>query len=221
VTRPLVLEAFDVATDGEDFAPMSFDPPAAEFADEFAPAPAVDLSIGDETPATDDEAEYERGYRAGWDDCERRAQEARQAVGAELGRHIQELGFTYQEARAHVLGSIEPLLTGLVEKVLPKLAADTLGQTALEELTELAEHAAETPVTILVSPGNHDLIAGFLEGEAALPYRLSTEETLTDGQLFFRLGEHERQIDLEAVIARIGERLAAFSTHNQKVLNHG
>jgi hypothetical protein len=76
-------------------------------------------------------------------------------------------------------------------------------------------------VTILVAPGSHETVASFLADATALPYRLVAEETLSDGQVFFRLGDHERQLDLGAVIARIGERLTAFADENQKVLKYG
>jgi hypothetical protein len=198
MSRLLELERFDVFDEMPGFAPVEPLPDAESVAEA-----------------------YERGYRAGWDDCERQVQEARQAVGAELARNIQELGFTFHEARAHVLGGLEPLLAGIVAKVLPTLARETIGQSIVEELASVAETAIDAPVTILVAPGSHETVASFLADATALPYRLVAEETLSDGQVFFRLGDHERQLDLGAVIARIGERLTAFADENQKVLKYG
>lgn len=223
MSRPLILEAFDDASPpAADFADLSMPTPETDFPP-MGEDPMGDLPMGgpEEEPQPKDSDAYERGYQAGWDDCERKAQETHQQVGAELARNVQELGFTYHEARAHVLGALEPLLTGMVRKVLPELAAETLGQSVVEELAAMAETAADTPVTILVSPQSHDMIAEFLSEATALPYKLVIEETLTEWQVFFRLGEHERQFDLGALIERIGDRLAAFSDQNQKVLKHG
>lgn len=215
MSRLLVLEAFDDQA-ATGFADMSFDMDSG-----FGDLPEEPAAEAEDQASVDEHEIFERGYRAGWDDCERQAQESRQAVGAELARNIQELGFTYHEARAHVLGALEPLLSGIVQKILPGLAADTIGQSVVEELSAIAANAADTPVTILVSPQSHDMIAQFLESTTALPYHLVTEETLSDWQVFFRLGDHERQLDLDSVIARIGERLEAFTDQNQKVLRHG
>jgi hypothetical protein len=198
VSRLLVLDRFDDCVGVTDF-----------------------LSTEPSRDAESAEDAYERGYRAGWDDCERRTQEARQSVGAELARNIQELGFTFHEARAHVLGGLEPLLAGIVGKVLPVIASETMCQSIVEELSTIAQSTIDSPVTILVAPGSHEIVASFLREATALPYRLLAEETLSEGQVFFRLGDHERQLDLGAVISRIGERLGAFADQNQKVLRYG
>jgi flagellar assembly protein FliH len=211
VSRPLTLETFgDDAGAGpvEDFG-AGLAPPAETPLPGPAPAP----------PAAGEE--YERGYQAGWDDCDRQADEARQAIGAELARNLQELGFTFHEARAHVLSGVEPLLTAMVEKILPRIAAATLGASIVEELTAMTEALGDLPVTILVAPASHDLVAGLLAAETALPFTLTVEETLTDQQVFFRLGEHERQLDLGDVTERIAARLAAFADQTERVLKHG
>lgn len=207
-----------------------------EFDDAASDAAVIDLSDGfstggrlaGQTPpppqlqvTAESDAAYERGYQAGWDDCEQRQQADRSAVGAELARNVQELGFTYHEARAHVLSGIEPLLRTLVAKVLPDLVTATLGQSIVEELVAIAETAADAPLTILVSPESHDMVAGFMDGATALPYRLVSEPTLGEWQVFFRLGDHERQLDMTELLGRITDRLSAFTDQNQKVLKHG
>ena len=192
--------------------------------EDFEPDPAVPVPNAREMPeptaAVSDES-YERGYRAGWDDCERQAEAARRSIGAELARNVHELGFTYLEARAHVLAGMTPLLQSLLDKVLAPAISATLGPATLHELTTLAETAADAPVTILVAPDSHASIAEFLSGSTALPYRLVPEPTLGANQLFFRLGEQERLLDLDAVMAGISARLAAFTNQNERILKHG
>lgn len=206
MSRILILEDFDDS--------FRMDAPAA---DEAPIAPESDPTPPAETP----DAAYERGYGAGWDDCEERQKEARSAVGAELSRNIQELGFTYHEARAHVMSGIEPLLRTLIAKVLPEAVAATIGPAILEELSAVAETAADAPVTILVSPESHDTVAAFLADSTALPFRLLAEPTLGEWQVFFRLGDHERRLDLTEVLDRILARLSAFTDQNERVLKHG
>lgn len=223
MTRPLALEAFDApdpadAADGPRFS-------GAEVLD--FPAPPPDLVAGDAAPVPEAAAgdyqsdDFARGYRAGWDDCEAQAREARQAVGAELARNLQELGFTFHEARAHVLAALHPLLSAILTKLLPRLVTDSLGPAILEELAALAATAADAPVTVLVAPENLDAVDTYLQGVPALPHRLVAEETLTAGQVFFRLGTQERQLDLGEVTERIAARLAAFADQNRRMLSHG
>ena len=202
MTRALILEHFDGFSAAQANAERS--PPQR---------------VGEPPEAAD--SAYERGYRAGWDDCEGELRQAHSTVSAELSRNIQELGFTYHEARAHVMSGFEPLLRTLIGKVLPEIVAATLGPAILEELSAVAETAADAPVTILVAPNSHDTVAGFLAGSTALPYRLLTEPTLGDWQVHFRLGDHERRLDLTEVLDRILARLSAFADQNEKVLKHG
>ena len=144
----------------------------------------------------------------------------RSAVSAELARNLQELAFTFHEAKAHVMSGVEPILTALIDKVLPTLLGETLGPLILEELSRMTDET-DVPVTILVSPQSHDLVAGFLDGSTVLPHRLVVEETLGEWQVYFRLGSHERQMDMSEVLDRITDRLVAFKDQNAKVLKHG
>lgn len=213
MSRALLLEEFNTEAGGDR-------PPALPSA--MAPDALAPLTTPDDGAAAEDPvAAYERGYKAGWDDNEAQAQGERAAVGAELARNIQELGFTYHEARAHVMSGIEPLLEALVGKVMPRLVAATLGPSILEELSAVAEAAADRPVTILVSPASHETVAGFLAGATALPFDLVPEPTMGEWQVCFRLGDHERQLDLGEVLDRIMARLEAFSDQNQRALKHG
>ena len=219
MTRPLLLEVFDGGADpgGSGYSAPDFSALASPDPPQMAP------SLVDAAPAAPDDGgdAYERGYRAGWDDCETEGRDTRQAVGAELARNLQELGFTFHEARAHVLSGIEPLLSAIVGKVLPRLVSATVGASIVEELSGLVASAADPPVTILVSPASHDLVAGFLSDATALPHKLVAEETLSEWQVFFRLGDHEHQLDLGDVIDRIVARLEAFSDQNEKALKNG
>ena len=99
-------------------------------------------------------ASYEQGYQAGWDDATQAQAEDQTRIGAEFARNLQELSFTFHEARAHVMQAMEPLLTELVDTVLPSLVSETLGQRILEELQPLIEDGADSPVELVVSPAS-------------------------------------------------------------------
>ncbi|HGG04004.1 MAG TPA: flagellar biosynthesis protein, partial [Aliiroseovarius sp.] len=83
-------------------------------------------------------AGYETGFKAGWDDAIRTETDEQARIGVEFARNLQDLGFTFNEARSHVMHALEPLLTSIVTTVLPKLVSETIGQTIVEELLPLA-----------------------------------------------------------------------------------
>jgi len=158
---------------------------------------------------------YEHGYKAGWDDAAKSQSRDRAAIGADFARSLQEMSFTYHEARTHLLRSFEPLLHDVVAQVLPAAAAATLGQTILEALRPMVEAAGAVPVEIVVNPANRDTVAQLLTAGLTLPVTVVEEESLGAGQAFVRLGAAEKSVDLEEVMGVIGRAIdAAFGTED-------
>jgi flagellar assembly protein FliH len=128
----------------------------------------------------------------------------------DLARHLQALGFSYQEARMHVLKAIEPLLIEIVARLLPDLARETLAPVVLEALMPMAEAMADTPVTLVMNPAARPAIEQLLERATGLPLVLQEEPTLGEGQVYLRLGTSETQIDLDRAIADITAAVRGF-----------
>jgi len=164
---------------------------------------------------------YESGYQAGWDDANRAETEDQSRIGAEFARNLQDLGFTFQEARAHVMHALEPLLSGMVERVLPRLVSDTIGQTIVEELMPLAADAADAPIEVVVSPASRPALEGFLARAVSVPFALVEEPTLTEGQVFLRSGKLERHIDFTSAVDRIGAAISGLYELNERAFQNG
>ena len=164
---------------------------------------------------------YESGYKAGWDDAVNAEADDQTRISAEFARHLQEISFTFHEARAHIIKSIMPVLTGMVEKILPETARATLGPQILEILQPMIADLAENPVEIAVAPANLPLLEPIL-AEAGLPaVQLREETTLSEGQAFLRVGRVEKKIDLAEAIEQIHDAVNALSQLNERVLKHG
>jgi flagellar assembly protein FliH len=155
-------------------------------------------------------ASYEHGYKAGWDDASKAQSRDRARIGADFARSMQEISFTYHEAKSHLMRSFEPLLHDMIAQVLPATAAATLGQTILEALRPMAEAAPEVPVELVINPGNRDVVAQLLKTEMSVPVAVVEEETLGMGQAFVRLGAAEKSIDTEEVLTALGQAISAF-----------
>lgn len=164
---------------------------------------------------------YEAGYQAGWDDAAKADDETRDRISAEFARNLQDLGFTFHEARSHVMQSLEPLLSIMVEKVLPKLVSDTIGQAIVEEILPLAANAADTPIQILVYPEGRTMLESLVSQNNTVPLEIVEESTLTEGQVYMRLGNTEKQIDLAGAVDRIGEAITGLYEINEKALQNG
>ena len=190
-----------------------------------------DFGSGPEVPAPETtdgsrlEAErlaaFDQGYAAGWEDAHKAAaQEARDSDEAARSR-LQDLGFTFHEARAHVMTALTPMLRAIVSHAVPQLIQRTLGQRLTEELEAMIEEAGEAEVEILVPVGDAAQVASAISEIRTLPVSIREDGALADGQIHLRLGRLEREIDLAELGRRLDDALSALDTLNKEALAHG
>lgn len=166
-------------------------------------------------------ASYEAGYSAGWDDALKEADGDKDRIEAEFARNLEDLGFTFHEARSHVLGSLEPLLRAMVDTLLPEVVQDALGHVINDEIMPLAEQAADTPIEVRVSAGSRRVLDHLMGRVNATPLEIFEDDTLPDGQVFLRSAKSERCIDLTSALSRIKGAVTALYDINEKAFDHG
>jgi flagellar biosynthesis/type III secretory pathway protein FliH len=166
-------------------------------------------------------AAFESGYSAGWEDAVAAQKGEQSAIGADLARNLQALSFTFHEARAHVLRSLKPLLTGMVETILPDIGKEMLAPLVAEALQPLAEQLANTPITIEINPAARPAVQALLSEQTSLPLRLVEEPTLGEGQVYIRGGDVNLDIDLDAAIAAIHVAVGGFINPQKEDRLHG
>lgn len=190
-----------------------------------APEPGLAASAGPppEVLAEDERlAAYERGYAAGWEDAVAARDSDALRLREDLAQNLRDLAFTFQEARAHVLRSLEPLLRAMVDRVLPETARAGFGAAVAAEAMAAARSAAAAPVEILVAPESIAAVETALGEDPALPLRLVADPMLAEGQARFRMGAEETALDQAALLAAIRGLVDDFLTqpHERAVL-HG
>lgn len=177
------------------------------------PDPAVPaLSAAEEAKL----AGYEQGYQAGWDDAVAAQGENQSHLRADLARNLQALSFTWQEVRAHMLTSLEPLLTGMVARLLPETARETLAPVVLEQLMPLAEQALDQPAVLVLNPAVREPVEALVREATGLPLRVEEEPMLAEGQVYLRFGPAEAKVDLTRAIAEITAAVRGFFTLAQE-----
>jgi flagellar assembly protein FliH len=117
--------------------------------------------------------------------------------------------------------TLEPLLAEMITKVLPSLVSKTLGRTIIEELIPFAEDASDAPVQIIVSPGSRSSIEALIDVSLTIPLQIIEEVSLADGQVYLRMGELEKKIDMDSAIERIGLAISSVYELNEEALKHG
>lgn len=166
-------------------------------------------------------AAYEQGFTAGWDDATTAQADNQTLLGAEIAKNLQELSFTYQEARTHVLRSLEPLLARMAERVLPDMARAALAPMIVETLRPLADTLADIPVVLVINPAARPAVEALIDRAGWLPVTIETEATLGEGQAHLRFGQCETRIDLDRAVTDIAAAVRGFFDLNLTETCHG
>ena len=158
---------------------------------------------------------FEAGYAAGWEDAIKAQSDDRNRVSAELSQNLQQMSFTYHEATSKLTASLRPFLRQIVEKLLPTIAHQTIGAHVVEQIESMALGQINQPVEIAVAPQNEQLIKA-LAGEAiSEPFSVVVEPSMGAGQVFVRIGQKEREVNLDAAITDVAGAVDAFF-HDQR-----
>lgn len=166
-------------------------------------------------------AAYDSGYAAGWEDAAAAQSSDQTRVSADLARNLQSLAFTFHEARGHILRALEPLLTEVTGRLLPDLARETLAPLVLDILMPIAEKNVDVPVSLILNPAARPAVESLLEQATGLPITVVEEPSLSEGQVYLRLGTVETHINLDRAIAEITTAVRGFFETPERIKDHG
>lgn len=197
-TRPVILETFDAAATQQVEA---------------------DKYVSLEEVETARISGYDAGYKTGWDDAMHKSRADGERIGAEFARNLRDLSFTFHEARAHVLRSLDGLLDEISKTFLPGIMSEAIGPIIKETIEAVASDAAGAPIQIRAAPDEAERLRSFLVNEADLPVQVVDEPSLAEGQAYLKLGAEERQVDLREPLERVSAAIAALDRATQRTLD--
>ena len=166
-------------------------------------------------------AAYEQGYSAGWDDAVAAQSDEQGRIRADLGRNLQALSFTYEEARQAILRALVPALTEAMATLLPETARAALAPHVGALMEPLVAQMADVPVTLLVHPDQFDRVQDVLAQGPNLPWALRGEPSLGEGQALLRWGDGGVRVDLDAACTRLRALLHAHFHLIERPQSHG
>ncbi|MBQ0751333.1 MAG: flagellar biosynthesis protein [Roseovarius sp.] len=159
---------------------------------------------------------FEKGYQAGWDDCVKSQVEDGRRITADLVQNLQDIGFTYEEVHAAIMGSMQRLLQQVTQTVLPPLSHAMLVPHVTEILHDLLESNGRQPVQITAGPADLAILRRISAEIPDLACTLTEDETLASGQVCVRLGESERALDMPDVLMRIEQAISGYFQDNKR-----
>ncbi|WP_136635998.1 ABC transporter ATP-binding protein [Pseudooceanicola onchidii] len=164
---------------------------------------------------------FENGYKAGWEDALKTRDGEQAQISGDFARNLQDLSFTYHEAQAQVMQAMGSLLQDIVDKVLPEVVRDTMGTRLVEQLTEMARDHGSQTIEIVTSPADQAAVEALLDQDFGFPVTAQADDTLGEGQVFLRMAQEERQIDMESMMSGIRQAVAGLMEESERTLKHG
>lgn len=174
------------------------------------PEPFGEIDVPDDTLEDLQLASFDAGYQAGWEDAAKAQTATAEKSAEDIAQNLQDMAFSHREAYQKLSASMQPLLSQIVNKLLPEAAQKLVGLHLIEELDRLMEIHAETAIEIAVCPENVEDLQELLADAASVPFTIAAEPSLSLGQAYLRVGQSERDINLDAVLSGISEAIEAF-----------
>lgn len=164
---------------------------------------------------------FEGGYKAGWDDAVKAKGEEQEQLTAEFVQQLQDMSFTHHEAYTKLSKSLQPLMTRFVTKLLPEVAHQSLGLHLMEQIGKLLEQQSEDVIELAVAPQTRAAVKELLEEKLAVPFSVCADSTLDSSQVYLRVSEAEREINLDEVVRGVSDAVDAFFETLEGETRHG
>lgn len=164
---------------------------------------------------------FEAGYTSGWDDAKAADDKARIRVQAEFERNVESISFTYHEAVDRVRSELKTFVDALLCEFLPGILPIALREHIRAELISAAELQIELPIEIVVSPNCTELVSQLAEGGLAPGIEVVEDSSLVENQVFVRIAESEKEINLAPLISELKFQFSAMTDSKDKVQSHG
>ena len=152
---------------------------------------------------------HDTGYKAGWNDGAQSVQNEQTKMTADISVALQEAGFTYFEARQHVMNTMRPLIETMVAQLLPELAKRGLAERVANELLDIADRV-DTPIVISCAEGYEEELSSIIAKSVSFPVEVQPEETLSSTQVILNYDDGRSLIDLDGAIETIKSCIAEF-----------
>jgi flagellar biosynthesis/type III secretory pathway protein FliH len=186
------------------------------------PAPASDIVVVGRVELEETRlAAFDKGYAAGWDDATAAIKTDRHKMEDEVARNLQALSFTFQEVRMHLLQGLRPLLTAMIERLLPAMGRDLICQHVVETLWPKAEAILQVPVHIHVHPRARSRLETLTGTAKGLSVKIIEDDILREGQVYLRFGDlDEKLIDIDQAVEKIRHLVNDYFDHVQPERKH-
>ena len=180
---------------------------------EFGARPTTNsVSISDVSLEEQKLNSFEAGYQAGWDDSTAANRDAGHQVSADFAQNMADLSMTYQQAYDALFADVRPLMTQIVNMVLPAIASSTLAPRIVELIEAEMSQAPIRRVLVSASPDACTVLTPMLvSSNTSFDVDVQEDGTLSSGQVRLNFDDQrEQELDTATLVDGIQMALNSF-----------
>lgn len=163
---------------------------------------------------------FNDGYQQGFDAGQAAAAADHMALAAALVQSISDIDFTYAEARAQVMQSLDPLFEALTTAVLPHCISSGYAKQVADILTSAAAADTEGPFRLHVHPDQVPAVDA-ATADLAGKIKIVPDAALSAHAAWIQHGAGETHLDLDRLLTQITEALGAVANPEYRTATHG
>lgn len=160
---------------------------------------------------------FEKGYQAGWDDAVEAQVASHTRISSDFEKNLIETCMTAEEIRKDLVAELEPLFGDIMNVLLPETARAALGAHVAAELAKLADQKLDHILEVTTSSQNLSTLESLIDQQVERPFAMIADDALSEGQVFLRIGNIERLIDLSCIVDEVREAMKSFFPKNEEV----
>lgn len=198
--------------------------PIADLFEDFGENSSTDTNAAD---ISEDDLEdirlaaFEKGYVAGWEDAIKNQEKEDSRISYGMAQRLEDISFTFYEARSQFSKDSGIILRMLSEKILPETLHGTLGQHLTYEMESILESLSPDSLTISVPEGNRLKVEKLLKLDIPVPLRIEEDFSLDNDQIVLRVADIEREIDINRFVNSMLDMIDTFTFTTEKSDKYG
>lgn len=150
-------------------------------------------------------SQFQAGFEAGVEAGLQQAAAQQDALRADVVQSISDMAFGYNEARAHLLKHINPLILITINRLLPATLQSSLGVNLHQMIAEALEIDAAAPAILSVAPDQVAAITLALADMTHPHLTIQSDARLTSHAAIVTACTGETALDLDAALAQISD----------------
>ena len=163
------------------------------------------------TDAQEDEMleAFENGYQAGWDDSAKAQSSLDLSVSSAMAANLQDASLKYHEMRDQLTGTVQQIIQGVVDSVLPDMARLSLGAHIVQLVEKHARSSLDRRIELRVPGAFVDQVERLMP-ETNVDYKIVADPSLGSDQASLQFGETEHTLDLGQVVQEVATAVTEY-----------